>query len=182
MHPSLGHVPARFTPNFPPLLFLPFPTPGSCRGGGLQLLSPAGHLCCSFAEVGSSCVPRGPPAAPSFPPSPACPPSSHRCGLHKACGAACQAGWSKPSAMSSNGGWLCSEAERLSPELSFCSGCPWLFPSPSAFAFPPARREQKSSESRRMTKWMLPFPSSSAFLPAPGCCRREGRRGGAEAG
>ena len=68
--------------------------------------------------------------------------------------------------MSSNRGWFCSGAECLSLELSFCSGCPWLFPSPSAFGFPPAREEQKSSVSRGMTKWMLPFPSSSAFLPA----------------
>lgn len=53
---------------------------------------------------------------------------------------------------SSNRACFGSGAQRLSPELSFCSFCPWLFLSPSAFCSPPVREEEKSSTRRGVTK------------------------------
>lgn len=79
---------------------------------------------------------------------------------------------------SSNRACFRSGARRLSPELSFCSRCPWLFPSPSAFGFPPAREEEKSSKRRGVTKWILLSSSSSACLP--GMLVPRGMLGGAD--
>lgn len=144
-------------PQLPSLLLSPHsPARGSpCRGSPSPLPADA------RGNASGSRVPRDPVAAPGCAPSPASP-RSRRCGLR---GSAGQAGWSKWSVRSSNRACFRSGARRLSPELSFCSRCPWLFPSPSAFGFPLAREEEKSSERRGVTKWMLLSSSSSACLP-----------------
>lgn len=140
---------ASSTPGFSPFS-VPIPMPGAhCP----HLLSPL-----MLREV---------PVAPTCPGTLwqplAVPPALHPPALRDSA-ALCQAGCSKWSVRSSNRAWFCSGAPCLSLELSFCSHCPWLFPSPSAFAFPPAREGEKSSTRPGMTKWMLLCSSSSAFL------------------
>lgn len=141
LHSSPGRI---FHPQLPSLLCAHSHARGS--------LSPSPLPTDAQGSASGSHVPRDPVAAPGCAPSPASP------------SAPCQAGCSKWSVRSSNRAWFCSGAPCLSLELSFCSHCPWLFPSPSAFGFPLAREGEKSSTRRGMTKWMLLSSSSSAFL------------------
>lgn len=147
---SWSHPSSSPTPSSPPFFSLHIPMPGArCP----RLLSPlvlvempVAHTC-----PGALWQPLAVPPA-LHPPAPA-----WRCSLWNSV-APCQAGWSKWSVRSSNRACFCSGAPCLSLELSFCSHCPWLFPSPSA------REEEKSSTRRGVTKWMLLSSSSSAFL------------------